>query len=685
MVARVPDCERPRKPQAAGITILLASIRCAAPAPAQVAQLAPWHPKSPALVGSDLAQSGGQQGSPLADGRRRWLMEHDTVTILSTANTPAVTRHHVKEHQGIAVGRHHTYKDMSASSQSQSSSSPANTQPAGCVVDPLDLLDFSEYDGLSYQSSSVSPASSSKPQFNRQSAAPTPTTMPSGPVMQGPSHRYDQYKQQTPFVPGALATTMAINQSNPQITGYTLDYMQSMGQNEDVFDFNAGPSQPSPNMDLDFDSQPEPFFFPEQTINPNAIGGRDTLPSPPAVQSNIGRMYPGMHQQQALAKAQAQQRQQQQIIQQQQQQRQQMKQKGVQPSDPMVEQKITQLLNSMRAKSGHDDSLDSPLLNMPRPKKDEEDMDEDERLLNSEEGKKLSSKERRQLRNKVSARAFRSRRKEYIGQLESEIASKVTENGELRTQNRALLEENKRLSDLTRMLLSSPSFSNFLDHLSSNPNAAPQQQQAAPQMEQRQQEQRQAPKDVNPYAAARQSQQQQIGMVMIPEQTMDFSMLNIAESNDMYSYQPQVFSVLETPEMPEIDTALLSGKDHGLMGEITESIEKVEITLPEAPVLLEDAKAQAPAAPIADMDRVKTVANLDGDIFDDETSTTSVVQSVVDNMSTITIPSEKASRYELISASEEDATASRALARVQRLTSSIEATMARLERLTMDL
>jgi hypothetical protein len=44
-------------------------------------------------------------------------------------------------------------------------------------------------------------------------------------------------------------------------------------------------------------------------------------------------------------------------------------------------------------------------------RKEEEDMDEDERLLASEEGKKLSSKERRQLRNKVSARAFRSRRK----------------------------------------------------------------------------------------------------------------------------------------------------------------------------------------------------------------------------------------------------------------------------------
>lgn len=47
-------------------------------------------------------------------------------------------------------------------------------------------------------------------------------------------------------------------------------------------------------------------------------------------------------------------------------------------------------------------------------RKDEEDMDADEKLLASEEGKKLSSKERRQLRNKVSARAFRSRRKGKI-------------------------------------------------------------------------------------------------------------------------------------------------------------------------------------------------------------------------------------------------------------------------------
>jgi hypothetical protein len=66
----------------------------------------------------------------------------------------------------------------------------------------------------------------------------------------------------------------------------------------------------------------------------------------------------------------------------------------------------------MRAKPSDPDALNQANMgNLPRAKKEDDEMDEDERLLASEEGKKLSSKERRQLRNKVSARAFRSRRK----------------------------------------------------------------------------------------------------------------------------------------------------------------------------------------------------------------------------------------------------------------------------------
>lgn len=88
------------------------------------------------------------------------------------------------------------------------------------------------------------------------------------------------------------------------------------------------------------------------------------------------------------------------------------------PQDPIVEERISRLLDQMRHNSAVsiEDDGGSPGASgeagrIARMKKDEDDMDEDERLLASDEGKKLSSKERRQLRNKVSARAFRSRRK----------------------------------------------------------------------------------------------------------------------------------------------------------------------------------------------------------------------------------------------------------------------------------
>ncbi|XDG03091.1 hypothetical protein ABKA04_002706 [Annulohypoxylon sp. FPYF3050] len=584
---------------------------------------------------------------------------------------------------------------MSASSQS-------STSPGG--VDPLDLLDFSEYDaGMQYRSPSASPTTN-KQQFARASAminTPT-TTMPQPQPLSGPSHQYDQYKQQTPFVPGALASTLAIQNAN-QVPGYTLDYMASdMSANDEMFDFNTAPSQSmnGADMDMDFDSQNDAsFYFPEQTINPNAIGGESQMTSPtlPSQTSNVGRMYPGMHQQAALAKAQAQQRQQQHLIQQQQQQRQnqqakQHRAKAPMPSDPIVEQKITQLLNSMRSKAGaspSDGGENSPLMQLPRPKKEEDDMDEDERLLASEEGKKLSSKERRQLRNKVSARAFRSRRKEYITQLESEIANKVTENGDLRAQNRALMEENRRLSDLTRMLLSSPSFSNFLDHLSSNPTATPQQQ---AQPEQRQPEPRQVPKDVNPYSAGQQNHQhQQIGMVMMPEQTMDFSMLNI--NSDAFNYQPQVFAVLETPEMPVIDTEALSGKTSNFIGESFDSdAEKTDIPVFEAPIM-PSTKAPEPLETPAEPEvSERAVANLDGDIYDDETTVapSKPVKLDTDSLNAVDIfsgiDSEKTlARLELVDSPEENASANIAARRVERIAASLDTVFARLSLLATDL
>jgi hypothetical protein len=338
---------------------------------------------------------------------------------------------------------------MSSSSLSSTRMSASNSQNS--CLDPLDsLIDFSEYEttasssSSSYKSPVISP-SQTKPHFSRSlSNSNSPTTLPSPqPTLSGPSHNYELYRQTTGIPPGAVANTLAVNSSNVHISqyGFTDSYLAGLSPTDEFIDFTTGSRQPSFNpsdIDMEYDSPTNepPFFYPEQSsggfVDPSIIGGPHGLPvtTVPTNSSNVGRLWPGMHQQQAaLAKAQAQaqqaqQRQQQAIIQQQRQQamsgqarlKSQHPRTSHQPADPIVEEKISQLLNSMRQSSvttdGEDSHTPNPTMaHVSRMRKDEEEMDEDERLLASEEGKKLSSKERRQLRNKVSARAFRSRRK----------------------------------------------------------------------------------------------------------------------------------------------------------------------------------------------------------------------------------------------------------------------------------
>ncbi|KAL6237749.1 hypothetical protein BDW75DRAFT_203020 [Aspergillus navahoensis] len=217
---------------------------------------------------------------------------------------------------------------------------------------------------------------------------------------------------------------------------------------------------------------------------------------------------------------------------------------------------------------------------LTRTKKDEQDMDEDERLLASEEGKKLSSKERRQLRNKVSARAFRSRRKEYIGQLENEVAQKTNEAHELRQQNRALCDENARLTDLVRQLLSSPSFSHYLDE-QPNVNGLPNTQVPLPHLPQQSQhptipqpamQQSNPIKEPTPNHGQQgfqmQQQNSQMGMMMVPSQGIDVPTMNMNNGgwNSGIDFNPSVFAVLEVPEPLALDIDALSGKRSGFEG-----------------------------------------------------------------------------------------------------------------------
>ncbi|KAI9810092.1 MAG: hypothetical protein M1827_006703 [Pycnora praestabilis] len=534
-----------------------------------------------------------------------------------------------------------------------SSSAPTPIPTSGCF-DPLDIDSFINYDQVVYQSPSDS-SSLSRSQNASHSSSSTghqatalliSSQSNSQQNLPPPSHQYDSYQQQTGLPVDGLALAYKQASNLPLIRNQTSfdtsnDSFFGVSPNNEFIDFSVGsgsnPSFDGPSdMDIEYDSPSRdgfpPFFYPTERslssnaeyIDPSAISGQDELATPsdladvsPA-QSNVGRLWPGMHQQQAaqaaLAKAQVQaqgqtqaeahnQQQKQQRLAHQQQAHQQSnvpqypRQQSAGSSraashlqkDPVVEEKISQLLNSMRQSSVMsltDDDASTPngngsLPHIARMRKEEEDMDEDERLLASEEGKKLSSKERRQLRNKVSARAFRSRRKEYIGQLEGEIAAKTNEANDLKVNNRALMDENTRLSDLTRMLLSSSAFSTFLDDLSASgvPSMTPSVRQPIASTKDVKPVTR---KDANPYQASQQQVQDQshgepqIGMALVPDHTMDLSLLNLNNSNawanmgaGWNSNQPQVFSVLDVPEGPaidEIDVGMLSGKTSNFVG-----------------------------------------------------------------------------------------------------------------------
>lgn len=448
-----------------------------------------------------------------------------------------------------------------------------------------DMDKYLDLDQNAVSSSSTSPDASSKSSTARSSAGSSSFgNSQAQQTFSGPSFQYDSYKQQTGLPVGGLANTFALNQATGmQYTGYGNGFIMPMETlnvpltNMDEFDFAAYPS--SMDMDLEADSPTENMFYPTASssskggfVDPNALLGQENVP---AASAPVQRMYPGMHSQLA-AQAKAQQAQKQSMASQQPRQmpagqRPLSQNSKVQPpKDPHVEESISRLLSQMRQSSvaSVDDDCSTPTGNLPnlaRMKKDEDEMDEDERLLASEEGKKLSSKERRQLRNKVSARAFRSRRKEYIGQLEGEVAVKNQEANDLRVQNRQLAEENTRLTDLTRMLLSSQAFSGFLSELSGTalPSSTGSiQQPQAPSQPQRTQ------KDINPHQVARQlqnQQQQQIGMATVPDGSLDFSLVEGNTSLSSWNAGVglnnfPVYSVIKLPEGPALDVEILSGK-----------------------------------------------------------------------------------------------------------------------------
>ena len=284
---------------------------------------------------------------------------------------------------------------------------------------PFDMDQYINLDNAVAASPSTSSKGLSAP--SPSTVLPSSRTQPPPPpqTFSGPSHQYEQYKQQTGLPVGALANTFALNQPAASPFGFSPSYGMLapsdgyFGMNNvepEFIDFNTVPEQSiSGDIDMDFAMTGSTF------VNPAAIQDATSRGQP----TQPGRVWPGMHQQQA---AQAKAQQQAALAAQRQRSTSVPSRQGSvvneRENDEVVEESISRLLNRMRnssvASSNGEDGAPSAANGSShggRMRKDEEDMDEDERLLASEEGKKLSSKERRQLRNKVSARAFRSRRK----------------------------------------------------------------------------------------------------------------------------------------------------------------------------------------------------------------------------------------------------------------------------------
>jgi type II secretory pathway pseudopilin PulG len=498
---------------------------------------------------------------------------------------------------------------------------PFNQHPNQCV-DPNEFFDFG-------QMPSPTQPTTLKRESSATSTMASPTSTNIDDELQTPakpSHEYERFKQQTGLPSGSLAGLNAgYNTGFPMFSSTGLDEMAMMG-GDSIMDgaWNTGlPMDVGMNMGVDY--RQNSFVFNEASddyVDPSAITQEEV--------TNV-RVWPGMHQQQAaMAKAQAQQQRAQQLAHQKQQhamqQQQQQQQQNRMPStssasrktssplsDAHTEEMITRVVAQIRADSQNasasmQNDNQGLLPHIIRAKKDEEDMDEDERLLASEEGKKLSSKERRQLRNKVSARAFRSRRKEYIGQLEGEVAMKVNEANELRAQNRLLMEENARSRAFIERLLRHQAFTPFLEELSRDESL----QSKAPMTS--------MPSTATPVTTApapAQFQQQQfngmsqaenthVGMTMVPEPQIDFAMLNLNNNNNGNNWganngfnfqQPVAFAVTELPEGPSnpLDIEAMSGKGYSaiLNAEDDSPVEEVKADYPviERPVQSEPAVA----------------------------------------------------------------------------------------------
>lgn len=168
-------------------------------------------------------------------------------------------------------------------------------------------------------------------------------------------------------------------------------------------------------------------------------------------------------------------------------------------------------------------------------------------------------------------------------------------------------------------------------------------------------------------------------MTMIPEQAMDFSMLDL-NNDSTFSYQPQVFSVLSMPETV-IDTEVLSGKASSFSS-LTSDDEKVELPTVERMPVSETAKVELPVIDDEEFDADPSYALFASSPAPTATTTKPAeldIDSLIRNISL------KPSNYELVVSEVSEAVSDAAMKRVERLAADMDACVERLMGLTMHL
>lgn len=191
-----------------------------------------------------------------------------------------------------------TLAEQSMPSTSSSASPMSNIN---ACYDP-DIDSFINLDQLTYTSADSArpkPALISQPSVASSESSTGDIGTNSQPQIPfpGPSHQYDDHKQQTPLPPGGLAHAMAFsNNSGMNFTmgaqGFPINGNvyggMSVKHEETPIDFGSVPARNPSEMDLDFFSnQPNRNQF----VDPNALGGHELSPVGPPAQ--VGRMYPG--------------------------------------------------------------------------------------------------------------------------------------------------------------------------------------------------------------------------------------------------------------------------------------------------------------------------------------------------------------------------------------------------------